>query len=327
MPLTSIGSYLTTMDDFGSHWDDVNMELGGSPTTDLTLQGGYTRADFLADRATLQAAITDLEDKENDRQIAASQRDTKRGELRDRLSSFRGMMLGKLPGSAYLAAAPKLPALTTSETKFLAPLDDMASLWAKVNADTAIADFTPPLLLGGGYDLATFTTDLSDMRALFLTVNTSENDQRVARKQRDALLPQARARMSQYRVLVAATFGDGHPMVVSLPDMTPPDGPRGGSSTPTGLTLLAHSDFRVTAHWDAVAGAEHYLLRVQDEPPGGGAPPPFIEEATTFAETTVVLGPYSPEHTVRMKVVAVVNGEASEESSVAAVTLPSGPPS
>jgi len=237
MPITTIGSYLTTMDEFIAHWEDVNTELGGAPATDLTLQGGFTRDNLIADRATLQTAITDLEDRENDRQIAASSRDIQRDELRDRLNSFRGMLRGKLPGSPYLAAAPKLPGRSAAETKFLAPLDDMSSLWAKVNADTATPGFTPPLLLAGGYDLATFTTDLADLRTMFATVTTSENDLRVARKQRDATLPQARARMIQYRTLVEATFGETHPLTLSLPSLSPSPG-----STPDAVTLSGQWD-------------------------------------------------------------------------------------
>jgi hypothetical protein len=243
MAITTIGSYLTTLDEFIAHWDDVNTELGGTPATDLTLQGGYARDGMIADRAALQAAITDLEDKENDRQIAASARDITKDELRERLASFRGMLQGKLPGSSYLAAAPRLPRPGAAETKFLAPLDDMASLWAKVNADTTIADFTPPLLLAGGYDLATFNADLAEVRTMFGAVATAENDLRVARKQRDAMLPPARARMIQYRTLVTATFGDTHPMTLSLPSLSA----SGGGSAPAAVTL--------SGQWDGEAEA------------------------------------------------------------------------
>lgn len=326
MPLTTIGSYLTTMDEFGAHWEDVNAELGGMPATDLTLAGGYTRDDFLADRATLQAAITDLEDKENDRQIAAAARDTQRTELRERMASFRGMLQGKLPGSPYLAAAPKLPGATVSETKFLAPMDDMASLWAKIDADTSTPGFTPPFLLAGGYDLAAFQSDLADMRTMFLAVTDAENDQRVARKKRDALLPKARARMTQYRSLVIGTFGDGHPLVESMPAMTPSEGEEQGLPVPTGLVLLAESDFTVTANWNAVEGADGYILSVQDEPPGSSSPPPFIDEPTVFDTNTANLGPYTPDHTIRMTVRTVIGGEEGDQSPAAEVTLPSGPP-
>jgi hypothetical protein len=179
---------------------------------------------MIADRAALQAAITDLEDKENDRQIAASARDITKVELRDRLASFRGMLQGKLPGSPYLAATPTLPDRRANETKFLAPLDDMASLWAKIDADTATPGFTPPLLLAGGYDRATFIADLADLRMMFATLATAENGLKLARKQRDALLPPARARMVQYRKLVEATFGHTHPLTLALPSMSPAAG-------------------------------------------------------------------------------------------------------
>lgn len=234
MPITTIGSYLSTADEFTSHWDDVNTELGGTPATDLTLQGGYTRADMIAERGTLQALITDLEDKENDRQIASSSLGIQREETRGKLSSFRGMMQGLLPGTPLLAAAPKLPPRDAAESKFLGPLDDMASLWAKVNATTTIVGFTPPLLLAGGYDLASFVSDLADLRAMFLALTTAENDLRVARKQRDALLPKLRARMVQYRVLVEATFGEGHALVLSLPSLSPSSG---GAPPATSVTL------------------------------------------------------------------------------------------
>src|SRR3989304_4342739 len=189
MPITNIGSYLSTMDEFIAHWEDGNTELGGAPATDLTLQGGYTRANMTADRSTLQTGIVDLEDRENNRQIAANSRDIQKDELRSRVIMFKGMLQGKLPDTPYSAAAPKLPRLEMPESKFLSPLDDMASLWAKINADATIPGFTPPLVLAAGYNLAQFTADLADLRTMLGQVTTAENDLRVARKQRDALLP------------------------------------------------------------------------------------------------------------------------------------------
>ena len=37
--------------------------------------------------------------------------------------------------------------MNTNESRFLKPMDDMASLWTRLNAETGIAGFTPPLLL------------------------------------------------------------------------------------------------------------------------------------------------------------------------------------
>ncbi|MBI5761002.1 MAG: hypothetical protein HZA46_20960 [Planctomycetales bacterium] len=60
MPISDVGSYAPTMDEFSAHRDDVNTALGGAPATDLKLQGGYTRAMFIADRDAIDAAMTGL---------------------------------------------------------------------------------------------------------------------------------------------------------------------------------------------------------------------------------------------------------------------------
>lgn len=106
-----------------------------------------------------------------------------------------------------------------------------------MNADTATPGFSPPLLLAGGYALAGFTADLADLRTMFATLATAENDLKLARKQRDALLTPARARMVQYRTLVEATFGETHPLTLSLPTLSPNPG-----STPDAVILSGEWD-------------------------------------------------------------------------------------
>lgn len=321
MAITTIGSYLTTLDEFIAHWEDANTELGGAPATDLTLQGGYARADMIADRATLQAAITGLEDKENDRQIAASTRDIAKDELRDRLASFRGMLQGKLPRTPYLAAAPKTPRPDAAEAKFLAPLDDMASLWAKVNADTTTAGFTPPLLLAGGYALAAFVTELADLRATFATLTLAENDQRLARKERDALLTPARARMVQYRTLVEATFGDTHPLTLSLPSLTPQPG-----STPDAVIL--------SGVWDSALQLAVLSWTPSDDPAlqvyqVRGTIGPVYDEATSqllanygpeTLGTSTSFGIVNPGDMVTFKVIVILSTGNQASSNALTIT-------
>lgn len=47
-------------------------------------------------------------------------------------------------------------------------MDDMKSLWAKINA-AAIPGFTGPLTLVGGYAIATFLTDLAALKTAYTT--------------------------------------------------------------------------------------------------------------------------------------------------------------
>jgi hypothetical protein len=323
MAVTSIGSYLTTLDEFISHWADVNAELGGTPATDLTLHGGYSREAMIADRAALQTAVTDLVDKENDRQIAASGRDIAKEELRERLASFRGMLRGKLPESPYLAAAPRLPHPAAAVTKFLTPLDDMASLWAKVDADTTTAGFTPPLLLAAGYDLATFVTDLADLRTMFAAVASAVNELRVARKQRDALLPPARARMLQYRTLVTATFGDTHPLTLSQPSFHPP-----GGSPPAAVTLSGHWDARsdtAQLSWTPSSDAnfEEYSLRMTPGPvydAGTAAVVETLSAGVEAADTNAGLS--NPGDAASFKVFVVRHSGGERGSNTVTITRP-----
>ena len=70
------------------------------------------------------------------------------------------------------------------------------------------------------------------MRAAFLALTTAENDLEINQEERDELLPVARERMVQYRVMVAALLGPNHPQTLSLPVLFPAPG-----STPDPVTL------------------------------------------------------------------------------------------
>ena len=231
MPITDIGSYVPTMDEFGAHWDDVNTALGGTPATELKLQGAYTRAMFVTDRNAIDAAITALAGLENAREIAAGNRDTQKQGLVGRLNAFRGMLRAQFPNTSYAGAAGTVPSFSSAESKFLQPFDDMANLWSRINADATIPGFTPPLVIAG-YTVAQFQTDLAAARTAFAAVTVAENDARIGREQRDVLLPAARERMVQYRAGVEAVLGPTHPLTVSLPDVYPQPG-----STPTPVVL------------------------------------------------------------------------------------------
>lgn len=239
MPLDSIGSYVTVMDEVLAHWEDVNVALGAPPAAELMLQGAYTRALFLTDRNAVEAAIMEIEDLENGRQTAAANRDLLKAAIRPKLGQFRAMLRAVLPHTKYPRAAPVMPQLGSVESRFLAPFDDMHSLWTRINADASLAGFTPPLVIGG-YALATFTTDLAALRTAFGGLTTAENDLNIGLKSRDALLRPARERMVQYRAAVEAVLGPAHPLTLSLPILFPAPG-----STPDPVTL--------SGSWNAAA--------------------------------------------------------------------------
>lgn len=267
MPLTSIGSYLTTMDEFLAHWSQVNVELGGTPETQMKLKGGHTLADFTADQAALQAAITALPDLENDRQLAAADRDAEKANLRERLRQFRAAVSNELDETPYERALPKLVELGSAETKFLAAFDDMASLWAKINADTTTPGFTAPLTLAGAYALAGFTVDLAGLRTGFKTVTNTESDARLARERRDQQLDDVRERLNQYRSAVEANFTPGDPLLETLPALSPTSG--GSSGGPDAVVAEGQWDdvaLQAQISWSASSDPDLDLYQLRTAP-------------------------------------------------------------
>ncbi|TXT19441.1 MAG: hypothetical protein FD138_4338, partial [Planctomycetota bacterium] len=230
----------------------------------------------------------------NGRETAVNSRDQKKTAILQKLNQFRGMLRGLLPQTIYPGAAPLVPQLGLAESKFLAPLDDMASLWGRIDADTTVAGFTPPLLLGI-LTRAAFITELAGMRTAFAAVALAENDEGIGRKRRDALLPVIRERIVQYRELVAAVLGPTHPLTLSLPVMSPAPG-----STPAPVVLsgiwnptTAQAEF----NWPASdnPNLDEYEMRVSSGATYDGTTATVIGNipagTTTFATTAGVENP------------------------------------
>ena len=53
MAITTLASWIPTMDEFSDHWGLVNTDLG----SEMVLQGNYNRANFIADRDALDAIM------------------------------------------------------------------------------------------------------------------------------------------------------------------------------------------------------------------------------------------------------------------------------
>lgn len=232
MPIVGPGTYLPTMDEFKAHWESTNVSLGGSPSTDLKLKGGFTIAHFEVDRSALQTAITGIVGLENVRQLAAADRDLKKAALRSRLKQFRAAVECYLEETPYEAALPTLPDFGSEESKFLARFDDMANLWERIDADSTTPGWTGPLTLAGGYARAAFVADLAAMRESYRAVTTANQNLSLGREQRNSMLRPIVKRLKQYRKAVVSKFAEGHAQLTALPTLTPPAG-----ATPEAVTI------------------------------------------------------------------------------------------
>jgi len=253
MPITDIGSYVTTGEEFKSHWTDVNADRVAGGGTALVLADGYSLANLTTDVASVAAAITTQEDLDNAIAVATTARDNRKRTLRNRLIEFRDAVQYRLAGSGYVRALPDTPHPAASEQKVLKALDDMASLWVRINADTGVPNFTPPLLLRGAFALAGFQTELATLRTNYKAVTDAENDARIGRGQRDVRLDPLRDRFVQYRQAIAVEYGPSHPFTTSLPDVYPQPG-----STPAAVPLAGT--------WNAATAQAEFNWPASTEP-------------------------------------------------------------
>jgi len=322
MPITDIGSYPPTMEQFSEHWEDVDAALVAAGEVALTLQGAFASANF----DTLQTEVSDaidLVDTDTTLTLAQAVRDGKKQAIRARMSQMRGAVESQLPDSQYEHALPTLPSPDTDESKFLRPFKTMKNLWTKVNAEVTVPGFTPPLLLQGGYALANFVTELTALQAAFDDVTAAEDDLRVNIRQRDRKMKQAFKRMKQYRVAVVQRLAPGDPLLQSVPELSPPPG-----STPDAVTLTGAwnagtslADLSWTASTEATL--DHYALRASSgavyDPDNHLLVGNVAPEVLAFS-TAVHLG--VPGNQATFKVFVVLTTGNEKGSNAVAVTRP-----
>lgn len=248
------------MQQYISHWQAVNTSLGETPPAPILLQGGYAVADLTTDRAALLTVLNAQPGLENTRSTAAAARDQAKAALVDRFFQLRGAMTGALYGRPELNSIPDAPVFGALQSKFMQPLYDMKDLWTTINALSIAPAFTPPLTLGS-YTLATFTTDITALETLYVQVNTAEGAAARNRDTRDSLLPPAKARLVQYKNAVIGRLGRNHPLVASIPVLSPPPG-----STPDPVNLSGMWDIpalKARLCWSASENPnlDHYEVR------------------------------------------------------------------
>lgn len=257
MPITTIGSYPPTMQEFINHWTQVNASLGAAP---LTLRGGYTLANFTAERNAIIISLNAVIAADNTAQTTASALAIQRAAITPRAIQFRKWVQGYLVGTVYPAALPVAPRPDAVESKFLDPLQDIFNLWTTINADASLTGVPLPLTLTGGYVVATFTTELTTLRTAFLNAKNAAEQATFVRKQRDLLLPPAEQRIKQYRTIIQARFA-GTAFENSLPALSPPPGATPDPVMLTGAwdTALGKAVFNWTASANATLAS--YSLR------------------------------------------------------------------
>lgn len=247
MPINGPASYVPTTNEFLAHWDAANAALGGGGP--LLLPGGVTRANLLAQRDALQVKQSEVEGQINGREIARADLDTKKEDMHLRAGQFNDKVRALLGTTPYARALPVLPTQTDGQGTFVPPMDDIGTLWGKLNVAVGIPGFTPPLLLLGGYPLADFNTALAGLKAQFSTASTEDVLVTLKLAERNAIQDVIYPWLKSYRQVLPTYFAANSPLVASLPRLTPEAGSTPDPVLANGVWNAPTTQGKIT--WDA----------------------------------------------------------------------------
>ena len=216
MPLSTIDSYPTTMQEFIAHWTTVN----AGQSQPLVLTGDATVGTLTLKRNSLMIQITAANQAVEAQSTARAAYQDLRNTVYTRMDLFRRAAAYRLAGKVYASRVPTLPRNSKDDADLFKAGDDILYVWGQANND-ATAGTPTPLLLQDGTSLATFTLNLSQLRSLQAAQTNAENAAGTARAVRDQQLPIIKALLLDYRKAILALFAKNSPTVQTLPAVTP----------------------------------------------------------------------------------------------------------
>jgi hypothetical protein len=212
------------MNEFLAHWAAVDAALGAPLVVPAQQGAAIDRVNFGNLRATLIVRNTEVIDALNGQEIARGEINLRKAAQLDRLREFTQLVNTYWQGTGFASAVPKLPSISDGQERFLAPLRDMVSLWARLDAAPAPGGITLPLTLADGTVQATAAADVAALDAAFATEATAAQAVTIARATRDVLKAQAYLVMKNYRLAVPPRCALFPALVETLPALTPAAG-------------------------------------------------------------------------------------------------------
>ncbi len=222
------------------------------------------RGDLLTMRDNLQLKHADLSGEINNVQIAAAALKVMKEALHLRGGQFNDAVRSDLAGTTFVEALPLLPQPGDGQGIFIEPMDDVSTLWAKINVAVGIPGFTAPLLLLGGYTLVEFNTALALLKTQFETVGKEDFLVSFKIKERNRMQNLIYPILKAYRLAVPTKFAADDPLVFSLPKLTPDPGSTPDGVLANGIWYVPTSQAKLT--WDASTSPEVVQVEVRWSP-------------------------------------------------------------
>lgn len=266
MPITGPGSYVATINLFLPHWEQCNLSLGADGPLLLRNPNGpvppkLNRADLVAWRDALQLQHTAIEGQINDWEIASADLLSGKLTLHLRAGQFNEKVRSQLAGTHFERALPILPQPQDGQPNFMKPMDDISTLWAKVNAAAGIPGFTAPLLVLGGYALADFDAALAALRLAYQADSKADYLVGFKIEERNSLQKLVYPTLKAYRLAVPTFFAADSPQVLTLPKLTPDPGSTPDPVHGTGVWNAPTTQGKVTWTASTDASLEKYEVR------------------------------------------------------------------
>jgi hypothetical protein len=226
MPIVGPTSYFSVTQSFINHWNDANTALGSA----ITLDKNEIEASADAVVATLITLLGDLEGKRDvveditqDVSIKRAFSDGMRAFLLVKINDFNDMMRAEHGSSIYGQSLAAVPGISAGRDAFMKPFRDSVRLWAKVNTWRATLG-KGALLTKGGFDQGAFNSAVSQARIALDDLEEVEQQLSIDIRKRDSVQNLIYPILRVYRLKVVAVFSEGHPMIGTLPALTPEPG-------------------------------------------------------------------------------------------------------
>ena len=258
MAIVGPSSYIPSINEFLPHWAAVDLARGSKGLT-VRISGHANpvgRSELFGWRDDLAAYAAGIEDQILDRDLTSSRVKILRGELHDRLNQFNRKARSLLTRTEFAQNLPKVPALNSGESRIFLALNEMNSLWKRVNEAAAsgeIPGLEQPLTLLGGYENAQFDAALGKLRVAYEQILQHEQGLRLTRTRRNLVQDKVYATLREYRVAVRGEFAESDALVLTLPRLNPTPG-----STPEPVA--------VQAAWDESVGQAVITWEASDNP-------------------------------------------------------------
>ena len=195
------------------HWNRLETELGQA----MVLEEGYTRDQLVDDLAALESGVTGVIEGVSEQERQAQLRDTLKTTLLGRFDQAKNKIKAQFKSTPHAAALPRKPEFTISRDKFLAPLDDLAEVWATLNRDTTLLPALRPMTIARGYTQARFAADIAALRATYNDLGTAARETKQRRAVRSSPLSGLAKRVTQYRSLAKSELDPSEPLYKTIP--------------------------------------------------------------------------------------------------------------